>query len=113
MKKLFSIHSFILGSVIVMLPLLASAQRQRPSERRTSDKDKKVNKEIFADDDPNFKLTAVPEKWNNASAVIINQKFEFTYMRDNKGINYDEKVRRRVKLNDKASLEEFSYFFYT
>ena len=96
-----------------MLPFLLSAQRQRPSERRISDKDKKVNKETFADDDPNFKVTAIPEKWNNASAVIINQKFEYTYMRDNKGINYDEKVRRRVKLIDKAALEEFSYFFYT
>src|SRR5436190_12039757 len=113
MKKLFCTHTLILGSIVLMLPLLVSAQRQKPSERRSSEKGNKVTKETFADDDPNFKVTATPEKWKNSSAVIINQKFEFTYMRDNKGINYDEKVRRRVKLNDKASLEEFSYFFYT
>jgi hypothetical protein len=113
MKKVFWIHTLTLSSILVMLPFLLSAQRQKPSERRVSDKDKKVKKEIFADDDPNFKVTTIPEKWNKSSAVIINQKFEYTYMRDNKGINYDEKVRRRVKLIDKASLEEFSYFFYT
>lgn len=113
MKKIFSTPSIVLAGIIAMLPLLASAQHTRPSERRATEKDTKVNKEIFADDDPNFKLTAIPEKWNNASAVIINQKFEFSYTRESKGINYHEKIRRRVKLNDKAAVDEFSYFFYT
>lgn len=111
MKRKSITALLIMQTAFVLVPALSDAQR--PSERRAANKDKKINKEIFASDDPNFKITATPEKWNSASAVIINQKFEFSYMRDNKGINYDENIRRRVKVQDKASVDEFSYFFYT
>ena len=65
-----------------------------------------------------FKVTAVPDKWKNESAVIIAQKTEYLFTRPSSGRNYsavvriNEYIHKRVKLQDKNALEKFSTFNY-
>src|SRR5687768_17397976 len=64
-----------------------------------------------------FKQTAVPEKWKNESAVIIGQKSEYLFTRVFSGktsavVRIHEYVHKRIKLQDKNSLENFSTFYY-
>jgi len=65
-----------------------------------------------------FKLTTIPEKWKNESAIIIGQKTEYLFTRVVAGRNYstvvriNEYVHKRIKLQDKNALEKFSTFYY-
>src|SRR5258706_4042584 len=65
-----------------------------------------------------FKLTTVPDKWKNESAVIIGQKTEYLFTRLASGRNYTSIVRikeyihKRIRLQDKNALEKFSTFNY-
>jgi hypothetical protein len=65
-----------------------------------------------------FKLTTVPDKWKNESAVIIGQKTEYNFKRLVAGRNYSTVVRinefihKRIRLQDKNALEKFSTFYY-
>ncbi len=65
-----------------------------------------------------FKVTAVPDKWKNESAVIIGQKTEYLFTRVLSGRNYttivriNEYIHKRIKLQDKNALEKFSTFYY-
>ena len=64
-----------------------------------------------------FESTAVPDKWKNESAVIIGQKTEYLFSRVVSGKNVyvvriQEYMHKRIKLQDKNSLEKFSTFYY-
>src|SRR4030095_6882284 len=65
-----------------------------------------------------FKVTAVPDKWKNESAVIIGQKTEYLFTRVASGRSYstvvrtNEYIHKRVKVQDKNALEKFSTFNY-
>ncbi|TMI83918.1 MAG: DUF3857 domain-containing protein, partial [Bacteroidetes bacterium] len=65
-----------------------------------------------------FKVTTVPDKWKNESAVIIAQKTEYLFARLASGRNYstvvriNEYIHKRIKLQDKNALEKFSTFNY-
>src|SRR5215208_7021247 len=64
-----------------------------------------------------FKLNAVPEKWKNESAVIIGQKTEYLFTRlslnkNSAVVRIHEYIHKRIKLQDKNSLEKFSTFYY-
>jgi hypothetical protein len=65
-----------------------------------------------------FKITTVPDKWKNESAVIIAQKTEYLFTRLSSGRNYstvvriNEYIHKRIKLQDKNALEKFSTFNY-
>lgn len=64
-----------------------------------------------------FRLSNVPEKWKNESAVIIAQKTEYLFSRValNKNaaiVRIQEYVHKRIRLQDKNSLEKFSTFYY-
>lgn len=65
-----------------------------------------------------FKATAVPDKWKTESAVIIGQKTEYMFTRlslnkKSAVVRINEYVHKRIKLQDKNSLENFSTFYYT
>ncbi|HYO22483.1 MAG TPA: hypothetical protein VER36_08755, partial [Flavisolibacter sp.] len=65
-----------------------------------------------------FTATAVPEKWKAESAVIIGQKTEYMFTRlslnkKSAVVRINEYVHKRIKLQDKHSLENFSTFYYT
>ena len=64
-----------------------------------------------------FEVTTVPDKWKDESAVIIGQKTEYLFTRVAQGKNVyivriHEYVHKRIKLQDKNSLEKFSTFYY-
>src|SRR6476469_2598605 len=64
-----------------------------------------------------FKLTAVPDKWKNESAVIIGQKTEYLFTRvslnkNSAVVRIHEYIHKRIKLQDKNSLEKFSTFYF-
>ena len=64
-----------------------------------------------------FKVTAVPEKWKSESAVIIGQKTEYLFSRVFAGktavvVRIHEYIHKRIRLQDKNSLENFSTFYY-
>lgn len=64
-----------------------------------------------------FKVTAVPEKWKNESAVIIAQKQEYLFTRSTSRssaytVRINEYIHKRIRLQDKNALEKFSTFYY-
>jgi hypothetical protein len=65
-----------------------------------------------------FKVTAIPEKWKNESAVIIGMKEEYLFKRKvlkgktTAGVNIKEYVHKRIMLQDKNAVEKFSTFYY-
>lgn len=64
-----------------------------------------------------FKVTAIPDKWKNESAVIIGQKSEYLFTRlslnkNSAVVRIHEYIHKRIRLQDKNSLEKFSTFYY-
>ncbi len=63
-------------------------------------------------DDPYAKITAIPEKWNKESAVIIYQEFNYEYEGTTRSVDYRESTRRRIKLLDKSAVDTYSEFSF-
>ncbi len=65
-----------------------------------------------------FKITAIPEKWKNESAVIIGLKEDYLFQRQvtkgrvTAGVQIKEYIHKRIKLQDKNAVEKFSTFYY-
>lgn len=65
-----------------------------------------------------FKIAAIPEKWKNESAVIIGMKEEYLFKRQvargkvTAGVQINEYIHKRIKLQDKNAVEKFSTFYY-
>ena len=65
-----------------------------------------------------FKVTAIPDKWKNESAVIIGLKEDYLFQRQEArgrvtaGVHIREYIHKRIKLLDKNAVEKFSTFFY-
>ncbi len=95
---------------------LISAQNTKPSELRVKKQQQqneaKSKALIFGEADPDFDVDSVPAKWKNESAVILCQRMDYSYIRNNKTLSIDEIVRRKIKLLDKAAIEAFSEFYY-
>ncbi|OJJ15055.1 hypothetical protein BKI52_40015 [marine bacterium AO1-C] len=71
-----------------------------------------VRKEIWGTLDTDFSATVAPEKWSKESAVILGRSFRFEYglKRGLREIYKRIYLRERVKLIDKAAVEEYSEF---
>lgn len=54
----------------------------------------------------------VPEKWINESAVILYKNENYDFHKYGKNVTYTSSLRQRIKLLDKASVEEFSEFAF-
>jgi Domain of Unknown Function with PDB structure (DUF3857) len=64
-----------------------------------------------------FNVTDIPDKWKTESAVIIGQKTEYLFSRlslskTSAVVRIQEYIHKRIKLQDKNSLEKFSTFYY-
>ncbi|MEP7164310.1 MAG: DUF3857 domain-containing protein [Ferruginibacter sp.] len=65
-----------------------------------------------------FKVSVVPDKWKNESAVIIGMKEEYLFKRQvargkvTAGVHISEYIHKRIKLQDKNAVEKFSTFYY-
>jgi hypothetical protein len=65
-------------------------------------------------DDPDFKSTEVPEKWNNESAVILAKSYLYEVKKE-VFLNYIYEniyLHKRIKLLDKAAINEFSEYSF-
>ncbi len=54
----------------------------------------------------------VPAKWENESAVVLYQDYFYDYHKFAKNVRYTHSIRKRVKLLDKASVDEYSEFSF-
>ena len=70
-------------------------------------------KELFwGKSDPYNKVTSVPEKWKNESAVIIYKSENYDYHKFGSSVTYTSSIRKRIKLQDNAVVKEFSEFSF-
>ena len=58
-------------------------------------------------------VNTIPDKWKNESAVILYKNANYDFHKFGKNVTYTASLRQRIKLLDKASVEEFSEFTYT
>ncbi len=98
---------FIIGTTVYS----QSKDKLSASERRKIEKKAALDTEIFGADDNAFKVTSVPEKWANESAVVIAKSYHLTYLYD---VFPKEELlyRNRVKLIDQAAVDFFSEFYF-
>ena len=58
-------------------------------------------------------VNSIPDKWKNESAVILYKNENYDFHKFGKNVTYTSSIRKRIKLLDKAAVEEFSEFTYT
>jgi Domain of Unknown Function with PDB structure (DUF3857) len=109
-------HKIILLVLLTVFSQSIWAQRSKRHQKESQEKELKAKQlvdEVFGEDDPDFEVRDIPDKWQNESAVIIAQKLLKDYRRRNrKNIYQTEISRRMILLQDKSSVEEFSEFYY-
>lgn len=76
-------------------------------------KDEEEIREFFWGANDEYKnVTEVPEKWKNESAVILYKNVNHDYHKFLKNVTYGRSTRERIKLLDKAAVEEYSEFTF-
>jgi hypothetical protein len=110
----------ILLTLIFLIPISIFAQKNSPYKQNSAE----VKKNIWGNEDPIFKTKSIPEKFNKESAVIIARTFELDRTAGLKfkltfggvtGVGNSNKVstfRERIKINDKAALDNYSTLEY-
>lgn len=112
-------------SIMIVLLLIfniagnASLHAQKKSKKATKRAAKKAQVEqerldlAYIDSHEGFSVTEVPEEWKDESAVVLCVSTNFIYTKEKaKKISVREMVRKRIKLQDKAAVEDFSEFYY-
>lgn len=69
-------------------------------------------KAVWEDNDADFAISAIPEKWKEESGVIIAQKTRFSFDKDANKLAVYEITRRRIKLNDKDAVNSYSSVYF-
>lgn len=69
-------------------------------------------KQVWDDPDPDFAVTATPDKWKEESGVIIAQKTRFSFDKDANKLAVYEITRRRIKLNDRDAINSYSTVYF-
>src|SRR4051794_28755584 len=83
-----------------------------------------IQKEIWDNKSAPFQMVQTPTDMNNESAVIIARSFEVVnsakmklkmglFLGTTQRINYQTTFHERVKINDKAALDDYSTLEYT
>ena len=107
-QKLFILYILFL----LFIPLFAIAQDDdtfSPSRLKSIEDNMRV---IWDDKDADFSVTSTPEKWNDESGIIIAQKTKFSFDKDASRLAVYEITRRRIKLNDRDAVNNYSSFFF-
>src|SRR5690242_17545390 len=107
-------------ALLLIAPAVTTiAQKQ---EIKYNDRAAEIQKEIWDNSSAPFKVTQVPAEMNNESAVIIARSFEVINSAKSKlkfglgftqRITYQTTIHERVKINDKAALDDYSTLEYT
>ena len=69
-------------------------------------------KTVWDDTDPDFGISAIPDKWKEESGVIIAQKTRFSFDKDANKLAVFEITRRRIKLNDRDAVNNYSSVYF-
>ncbi|GAA4244007.1 hypothetical protein [Winogradskyella damuponensis] len=76
-------------------------------------KEELAAKDFFWGTNDTYKnVTEVPQKWTNESAVILYKNENYDFHKFGKNVTYTSSIRQRIKLLDKAAVEEFSEFAF-
>lgn len=106
MKKLI----YIVFTVLLSGTLLAQDDDTfSPSKLESIAKNMKP---VWEDPDPDFAVSAIPEKWKEESGVIIAQKTRFSFDKDANKLAVYEITRRRIKLNDRDAVNTYSSVYF-
>lgn len=57
-------------------------------------------------------IVDIPEKWKKESAVILYQEYFYDYHKYAKNVRYTSSTRKRIKVMDKAAIEDYSEFSF-
>ncbi len=71
-----------------------------------------IKESFWGKSDPYGKINTVPEKWKNESAVIIYKSENYNYHKFGSSVTYTSSIRKRIKLQDQAAVQEFSEFSF-
>lgn len=102
-----------LNKVTLILLLMYTgfpAMAQSRQERAYQEESEEVKHEIWDGKDAAFNVTAVPEKYNNESAVILAMSLTMGADHSRRQEHLATTMRQRIKIQDKAALEEYSEF---
>ncbi|WP_343670156.1 DUF3857 domain-containing protein [Chitinophaga sp.] len=100
--------SIVITALLITTGLYTQAQSKQ--ERAYQEEADQVKKEIQDAKDPSFAQTVVPEKYQNESAVILALKFSLDADHSRRKDHITTTLHERVKIQDKAALEEYSEF---
>jgi len=107
--------------VLCVFTLNAFAQKE---DAKYNERAEEIKKEIWDAKLVPFQATQVPAEMNNESAVIIARSFEVInsaklklkfgiLLGATQRISYQTTIHERVKINDKAALDDYSTLEYT
>ena len=101
----------------VLLLFFGHGYAQETQEQRNARKEAERLEKNFGGQDPDFEVKDIPEKWKNESAVIICQKNSYLFDKNfdshyGTSITQKEVIRKRIKLLDRAAVEEYSEFYF-
>lgn len=75
--------------------------------------DKAEIRELFwGKSDKYSKANTVDDKWKDESAVIIYKSENYNYHKFGSSVTYTSSIRKRIKLQDQAAVQEFSEFSF-
>ncbi len=105
--KLFKI---LLIAIIAFQPVSSIAQVDRAQQATNL----KYFNEIFGKNDKDFEILKSPEQWKDDPVVILCQKTHMSFLRNpgERGSRTKGVIRKRILIQDKSALEEFSEFYY-
>lgn len=73
----------------------------------------KIKNIFWGENDTQKGIVDIPEKWQNESAVILYQEYFYDYHKYAKKVRYTNSLRMRVKILDKAAIDDYSEFSFT
>ena len=115
----------VLSAVLLLVCFFTAVYAQSKEETAYRKASEQLRKDVFAWDQPQFKLREVPEKYKNASKVILarhteliadsKSKFQFYVIsyRIKKEQTITEVVREIIKVNDKKAVDYYSELAFT
>lgn len=107
MKRIILLLTFI--SLSFVMRAQDDDETFSPSKLESIAKNMKV---IWDDTDPDFAVSAVPDKWKDESGVIIAQKTRFSFDKDANKLAVYEITHRRIKLNDQDAVNSYSSVYF-
>ena len=89
-----------------------AAQVETKRTQRDIEERSLMARQLFEQEDRDFAIRPVPEKWKNESAVVIFQKDRYAYPNFGKKVDYEIFSRAMILLQDRNSVREFSEFYF-